>query len=312
MVAASTCGLVIGVGARSRRPRSGRSGDGRGRVLHVHADRRYVGRVHPPPFSAGNQRVGHRRLHRGLRHGRAGGVHRLGGALTTIAESGGPFLSVGGNTINAGGTVVVWAELATGGRALLTGNGGFLTTIADTTSFSWLCCRASISDDGTVAFPGGVAGGGDSIFARAAGGPLTIILPDTGPLKFSPGVGPTIDAAGVVVFGASTSAVTSGLYTGSGAAPARIVDKATSGFIDFSIRPAIAAGRVAFEGGSPRHQRHLHEPRRSTSPRSPTAQRSSTTSWTPPSIRSAGSRSLPSSWAATWRSLPARTPWRTG
>jgi hypothetical protein len=171
-----------------------------------------------------------------------------GGALTTIAESGGLFLSIGGNTINAAGTVVVGAELA-GGDALLTGNGGVLTTIADPTTFAWLCCRASISDDGTVAFPGGVAGGGDSIFARAAGGPLTIILPDTGPLKPSPGMDPTIDAAGVVVFGARIPGVSFGLYTGSGAAPSRIVDTASGGgFVDFGIRPAIAAGRVAFEG----------------------------------------------------------------
>jgi hypothetical protein len=35
-----------------------------------------------------------------------------GGALTTIAESGGPLLSIGGNTINASGTVVVGAELS--------------------------------------------------------------------------------------------------------------------------------------------------------------------------------------------------------
>jgi hypothetical protein len=93
---------------------------------------------------------------------------------------------------------VVGAELAAGGDALLTGNGGVLTTIADPTTFAWLCCRASISDDGTVAFPGAIAGGGESIFAKAGGGPLPIILPSTGQLKPSPGINmgrPGTDAA---------------------------------------------------------------------------------------------------------------------
>jgi hypothetical protein len=105
-----------------------------------------------------------------------------GGALATIAESGGPFLSVGGNIINAGGTVVVWASLAAGGQAILTGDGGALRGVADTTTFSWLCCRASISDDGTVAFSG-TLGGVSNIYTRAVGGSLTSIVPETGPLK---------------------------------------------------------------------------------------------------------------------------------
>jgi hypothetical protein len=172
-----------------------------------------------------------------------------GGALTTIAESGGPFLWVGGNTINADGTVVVWASLAAGGDAIMTGDGGSLSAIADTTTFTWLCCRASISDDGTVAFSG-TLDGVSNIFTRAVGGSLTSIVPGTGALKPTfTGPAPTIDSAGVVVFAASMPGVGFSLYTGSGAAPpALIVDRLSGGFFDFGIRPAIAAGLVAFEG----------------------------------------------------------------
>jgi hypothetical protein len=172
-----------------------------------------------------------------------------GGALTTIAESGGPLLSVFGNTINAGGTVVIEAELAAGGDALLTGHGGFLTTIG-TTIFTALYGRPSISADGTVAFQAVVAGGG-GIVARAGGGPLTVILPDTSTFEPTPH-GPTIDAAGVVVFGARIPGARFGLYTGTAAAlPALIVDTVSGRFIDFGTFPAIAAGRVAFEGMLP-------------------------------------------------------------
>ena len=92
--------------------------------------------------------------------------------------------------------------------------------------------------------------------------PWRIILPDTSPLSPSPGIEPTIDAAGVVVFGASIPGVSFGLYTGSGAAPTLIVATAPSGgFIDFGIRPAIAAGRVAFEGVLPSGIRGIYTSR---------------------------------------------------
>ena len=138
-----------------------------------------------------------------------------------------------------------------GGDALLTGNGGVLTTIADPTTFTRLCCRASISDDGTVAFPGAIDGVGESIFTRAVGGPLTSILPETGALKPPRGPDPTIDAAGVVVFGASIPGVSFGLYTGSGAAPAPSSTRRPAAVYRLRHPPAIAAGRVAFEGVRP-------------------------------------------------------------
>ncbi|MGH7535232.1 MAG: hypothetical protein ACREMG_06570, partial [Gemmatimonadales bacterium] len=99
-----------------------------------------------------------------------------GGPLTTIAQSGGPFLSVGGNTINADGTVVVWVTLAAGGDAIFTGNGGPLTLVADTTAgvFSSLWGRASIDAAGTVVFGGSLAAGGSGIFAGSGGPTRTI------------------------------------------------------------------------------------------------------------------------------------------
>ena len=183
-----------------------------------------------------------------------------------------------------------WSEQSwpRGGDALLTGDGGVLTTIADPTTFAWLCCRASISDDGTVAFPGAVVGGGESIFAEGRRRTLRIILPEHRSAKPRPASSrPSTRPASSCSARASQESA-SACTRQWGRATLIVATAPSGGFIDFGIRPAIAAGRGPSRKCSLRHPRHLHEPRWFPPPRSPTTRRSFTTSSSPPSIRSRG------------------------
>jgi hypothetical protein len=87
-----------------------------------------------------------------------------------------------------------------GRRAVMTGNGGPLTTIADTATdvFSEFSVDIRINARGTVAFGADLAGGGRSIFV-GTGGPLTTIVTTSGSV-FSDLFGLAINAGETVAF----------------------------------------------------------------------------------------------------------------
>jgi hypothetical protein len=100
-------------------------------------------------------------------------------------------------TINANGTVAFTANLTGGGQAIYTGNGGPLTTIAQTggtyTAFQW---EPVIDNTGTVAYQA-VTAGGQGIFANAAGTTTTIAQTSAQITRFGQ---PAISSGGLVAY----------------------------------------------------------------------------------------------------------------
>jgi hypothetical protein len=97
------------------------------------------------------------------------------GSLTTIARTdlvGANDFFLGGG-ITDRGTVSLGANLAAGGQAVFTGNGGQLTTIADngsaSTFSSFLAPAAGINNDNTVTFRAILKSGATGIFTEDAG-----------------------------------------------------------------------------------------------------------------------------------------------
>src|SRR5262249_43253063 len=86
--------------------------------------------------------------------GLAPGSARAGSTFTRIAATTGPFSAFTdyGTAINASVTVAFLANLDVGGRGIFTGNGGSITTIADSSGPFGFFYRPSINASGTVAF----------------------------------------------------------------------------------------------------------------------------------------------------------------
>ena len=89
------------------------------------------------------------------------------GSIVTVADThDGVFKDFGVSpSINNPGTVIFAATLATGGAAVVTSDGGGLTTVADTrTAFAWFGDGPDINDEGTVVFLAGPTAGGAGLF----------------------------------------------------------------------------------------------------------------------------------------------------
>jgi len=150
----------------------------------------------------------------------------------------------GGPTINAGGTVAFSGVLGSGDQGIFAGNGGALTTIAETSDgFVGFGGGPSINNRGVAAFRADFVGGEGTF--TGSGGPLTTIADSSGAL-FSFG-GVSINSRGTVAFFAGQGAG-QGIFSGNGGPVTTIAD--TSTFPGgFSKTPySNSSGTVAFQG----------------------------------------------------------------
>ena len=128
------------------------------------------------------------------------------------------------------------------------GNGGSITTIADTDGpLSGFGGITSINVNGTVAFRATVDGGGDGIFS-GNGEQRTTIANSTGPFASFITDGPWINDNGRVVFFATLDTGDEGIFTGSGRrCPIATIADASEDFASFGIYPSInSTAIVAF------------------------------------------------------------------
>lgn len=177
------------------------------------------------------------------------------GAITIIdntvafAFDGDPFSSGAGSLTTVEATVVIANRLR---HAIVVGNGGPLTSIADTSgTFSVLDADPRINVSGQVAFHGIRQDGSEGIFV-GNGGALTIIADTSGPFaSFSDA--PAISDNGQVLFQATLKASSDGpqvpgLFVSASGSVYRVAD-ANGHFISFGYAPAVnAQGQVAFLG----------------------------------------------------------------
>ena len=166
-----------------------------------------------------------------------------------FAFDGNPFSS------GSGSLTAVEATIAIANRprqAIVVGNGGPLTRIADTSlTFSVLDADPRINGSGQVVFHGIRRDGSEGIFV-GNGGPLTTIADTSGPFaSFSDA--PAISDTGQVLFQATLKASSAtpqvpGLFLSS-AGSVNAVAVATGPFVSFGFAPALnARGQIAFLG----------------------------------------------------------------
>lgn len=140
----------------------------------------------------------------------------LGNGLTTtvIADKNDGFsVFYGKAATNSAGAVVFRASLTTGGGALLVGDGGVLTTIADSLGTLNGFADASINDSGLVALVAGLDAGGSGVFTGDGGALTTVATTDASDYaSFNGQV--ALNSNGDLVFQASLDAGGVGLFTG--------------------------------------------------------------------------------------------------
>jgi PEP-CTERM motif len=171
------------------------------------------------------------------------------GAISTIATngSGSPFAFFGpglgaGPAISADGTVAFSAVLNAGGEGIFVGNGGPITTIADTSGPFGGLSGVAISNNGTVAFQAELRAGGTRILASRDGLLTTIAHAD----DFSFGT-TSVNDGGSVAFATNPIRPGSGLFVGSGGPLTTIANTSAQGPFFQIGEPSINAGEtVAF------------------------------------------------------------------
>jgi hypothetical protein len=167
-------------------------------------------------------------------------------SFVNIASSRDNFSLIQGGAINNHGTVAFQGVRA-GVAGIYSGNGGPITTIADTAgSFSDVGSSASINDGGLVAFAATLDTGVKGIFT-GTGGSTTPIVDNSGPFdSFDP---PIINTNDLVAFSAQFDNGNSGIYVINGGTLTPI---ATLGgaetFIAFDPPTMNNLGTVAFLG----------------------------------------------------------------
>jgi hypothetical protein len=169
-------------------------------------------------------------------------------AFSRIADTSGPIIGFSAPSISARGTVAFKADLAAGRRTILSGNGGPLTTIADTADgiFSEFSIDVRINARDTVVFRADLAAGGRGIFIGNGGPPMTIA--DTAGGVFSDLFGVSINPSEMVAFHGALVAGGTGTFTSNGVTLTTIAD--TSGIFSLFGTPSInPRGTVAFLAG---------------------------------------------------------------
>jgi len=185
----------------------------------------------------------------GVFAGSGGAISIVDTTTGAIAFEGDPYSS------GSGSLTVVQADIVIANRlrqAILVGNGGSLTRIADTSAtFAALDADPRINRDGQVAFHGILRDGREGIFI-GNGAALTTIADSSGPYaSFSDA--PAISDDGQVLFQATLKATAdtpeiSGLFLSS-AGQIKTVANQAGPFVSFGFAPAInAQGQIAFLG----------------------------------------------------------------
>lgn len=181
-----------------------------------------------------------------------------GGAITTIADTQGPFFGFPDNfakgpVINNAGTVAFNALLDDGSEGIFTSRNGSITTIADTNGPFSRFSSPTINNRGTLAFKAFLDDGVEGIFT-SSGGVITAIADSRGPFSsFSQLFGipsiPAINNQNAVAFRALLNSGEAGIFVSDGKTITTIAD--TKGqFSDFGSEPDINdQGIVAFLAG---------------------------------------------------------------
>ena len=187
---------------------------------------------------------------------RAGYFAGLGGAVT-VADATPPILRFDGDVFSSGsGSPTTFEALVLVNQrprqAILVGDGGPLTSIADTSqTFTALDLDPRVNASGLVAFHGTRSDGSEGIFV-GSGGPLTTIADTSGPFAAFTDA-PAIADTGDILFQATLKASPGrpriqGLFLSRGGTILTVVDD-TGAFASFGFAPAVnARGQVAFEG----------------------------------------------------------------
>lgn len=189
------------------------------------------------------------------RDGRSG--YFAGGVLVTIADGTPPILRFEGDAFSSGSGSLTTVEAIVvinqrSRQAILIGDGGPLTRIADTSlTLASLDLDPRVNAAGVAAFHATRRDGSEGIFT-GNGGALTTIADTSGPFAaFSDA--PAISDTGDVLFQATLKAsgnspLVQGLFLSRGGTITTVVDD-TGAFISFGFAPALnARGQVAFEG----------------------------------------------------------------
>jgi hypothetical protein len=173
--------------------------------------------------------------------------------FTRIADSSGPISVFGVPALNVGGTVAFRTSLDAGGQAIYTGNGGALTSVADTLSGPYGGFGDPvINGGGSVAFRAGTSNG-QGIF-RFDGGPTTTIaatVPAGGQFVILDSSSLSINAGGRVSFTGEMFGGPLGVFA-SGGGPTTTIAAAGGAFQSFGGFTSINdAGTVAFRAVLP-------------------------------------------------------------
>ena len=169
-----------------------------------------------------------------------------GGAISTVAFTGGPFLLLYTPVINTTGTVAFKGMMDDNTRGVYSIAGGTTTTIADSSgTFNTFGDFVSLNDTGTVAFLANLDNSGGSGIYTGSGGTMTTIAQTGG--EFSGlTTSPSMNDSGTVAFLANLTAGGSGIFTGSGGATTMIAD--TSGSFSGLGAPIINNSGSVFFG----------------------------------------------------------------
>lgn len=171
--------------------------------------------------------------------------------FTLIADTTGPFKTLGHPALTAQGRVAFFATLDSGAQGIYRQSGESLTTIADdrgsfqhfSDPVTGVTTVPSINTQGTVAFWAALKTGGQGIFVGQGRQPTTI-ADDKGFLQTF-GLFPSINDFDIVVFGAATDAGESGIFTGRGGPLTTIADTSES-FSGFGVPTINNQNWVAF------------------------------------------------------------------
>jgi len=158
--------------------------------------------------------------------------------LSVIAETGEQFTDFSPYVaaIDERGTVAFSAALTTGGSGVFRGEGGPVTTVANSASggFRTVCSHPDISSAGSICFYGENEEGAPALFVAQEGG-LAALSDSAGPL------GPTMNETGAVAFRAPLPAGGSRILTSHAGIATMVAD--TSGmFSGFHGLPVIDGG----------------------------------------------------------------------
>ncbi len=144
-------------------------------------------------------------------------------------------------SVNHDGSVAFQATLRGGGSGVYTGDGGPITTVAESATgpFRDVCSHPDINRDRSTCFYANLKSGGRGLFL-VRGGEIIAVADSVGPL------GPTMNEEGMIAFRADLHAGGSGIFTGCGG-PLSSIAETTRLFSMFHGLPVINnRGAVVF------------------------------------------------------------------